>query len=107
MKLIVHWSEVLHYNCSRGNNLVWSSTYKEHAIMWTVLNLQFFAEVYEVEVDKDVSRVLIAMVQQRRCNEMPNNMKDLAKLEEICARSSSWACVPNVPKFVRRMKRVN
>ncbi|CAM6105026.1 unnamed protein product [Calypogeia fissa] len=65
-----------------------------------------FAEVYEIEVEKDVNRVLIAMVQRRRCNEVSNNVKDLSKLKKLCARFSSWDRGPNLVELIRSMKRL-
>lgn len=68
--------------------------------------VQFFEELYDIEVNEDVNRVLIALPQSRNSDESSDIMKDLSLLESIAKNFTSWGNGPNLRDIMKDLKRL-
>lgn len=63
-------------------------------------------EVYDIEVNEDVNRVLIALPQPRNKGASSDIMHDLSKLEKIVTQFAPWRSGPDLKEIVKSLKRL-
>ncbi|KAL2609796.1 hypothetical protein R1flu_028369 [Riccia fluitans] len=77
-----------------------------HHVTYVTQLKKYFVEVYDIEVNEDVNRVLIALPQPRNRGKSSDVADDLSKLEKIVTQFAPWQNGPNLKEFVKSLKRL-
>ncbi len=68
---------------------------------------QVFEEVYDLEIDEDVNRVLLALPQKSPAEHSPDGLQAAAStLGKLAARFNSWGNGPSLKDSIRTLKRL-
>ncbi|KAG6550172.1 hypothetical protein Mapa_008129 [Marchantia paleacea] len=77
-----------------------------HHVTYVAQLKKYFVEVYDIEVNEDVNRVLIALPQPRNKGASSDIMDDLSKLEKIVTQFAPWRSGPDLKEIVKSLKRL-
>ncbi|CAM6106352.1 unnamed protein product [Calypogeia fissa] len=67
---------------------------------------KFFEEVYDIEVNEDLNRVLVALPRARNSLRSSNIMNDLSVLEDIARKFAPWGNGPKLRDILKDLKRL-